>query len=308
MIVLNIDRELLRVGSWTDITERPGFTSDLDPSKHTLAAIIGNYAFQDKVSCGLSNCHTPHNKGYIVVTKDGRETNIGRDCGKTYFGVDFETLSNKFDRDMREKENREKLWAFYFRSEQVAEQVGAMRSGDRGADWVYKQLSSLQDIRVVPSKVVRSLIAMVKARSPAIAREREATEDEITRLEAAQGRRLPRPYYVSERLADLAGIESLYPENDLRDSLVVDVSERLKVLTETDIDALSYEQLAKWSRWLGGLDATLERAGVAVRNGRVLLTQANLNPLSDAAGLSTEELAAYSKYLKQLPKEREMPA
>jgi hypothetical protein len=302
MIVLNSEKEIIRVEHWEDITERPGFNGNLDPDMHALDSIIGRYAFGDKVPCGLSNCHTPHNRGYIVVTKDKQETNIGKDCGKTYFGVDFETLSNKFDRDMTEKENREKLWAFYFRSDEVAAQVAALRQEERGADWVYKQTVALQDIRAVPPKVVRRLAAMVKAQDPRLTRQRQATEDELAQLEGAQGRRFPRPHYVSEPMGQLAGLACMYPENNIRSLLIGDVSEHLKELNETNIDALSFEALRKWSKWLGSLDNTLERAVQAVRSGRVFLTQANLAPLSDAVELNTEDHEAFLRYVRQYPK------
>ena len=304
MIVLNREKEIVRVENWTDITERPGFSGNLDPSKNKLDAIIGRYAFKDYVPCGLSNCHTPHGRGYIVVTKDGQETNIGKDCGKNYFGVDFETLSNKFDRDMTEKENREKLWNFFFRSEEVVKQVLALRTdaNERGANWVHKQTGVLQNIREVPSKVVRRLAAMVKSRDPMLTQDREATEAELMNIEQAQGRRLPRPHYVSVPLGEVAGLDALFPENNLKVLLIDGVSERIKELNETNIDSLTFEQLRKWSRWLGELDEVIERAIRAVRNGRMLLTQENLLRFSDAVGLNTEEHQLFLAYLKQLQK------
>lgn len=302
MIELNREKEIIRVEKWTDITDRPGFSGNLDPSEHKLDAIIGRYAFKDYVPCGLSNCHTPHGRGYIVVTKDGQETNIGKDCGKTYFGVDFETLSNKFDRDMTEKSNREKLWNFFFRSEEVAAQVSILRSEERGANWVYKQANALQSIREVPSKVVRRLAAMVKSRDPMLTQDREATEAEVVHLEQAQSRRVQRPHYISLPLGELAGLDALFPENDLKVLLIDGVSERIKELNEANIDSLTFEQLQKWSHWLGELDKVLERAIRAVRNGRMLLTQENLLRFSDAVGLNTEEHQLFLKYLKQFAK------
>jgi hypothetical protein len=105
MITLNSERELISVEAWADIEARPGFVKDLNPAEHTLHAIIGRYLFKNRIQCGLSDCRTPHGKGYIVVTKDGGETNIGKDCGRTYFGVDFEQLARKFDRDLRVRGN-----------------------------------------------------------------------------------------------------------------------------------------------------------------------------------------------------------
>jgi hypothetical protein len=300
LIVLNSLKEIVRVESWTDITERPGFSGMLDPSKHSLDAIIGRYGFAEKVPCGLSNCQTPHNRGYIVATKDGQETNIGKDCGKTYFGVDFETLSNKFDRDLTEKENREKLWTFFFCSEEVAAQVASMRSEERGADWVFKQTKNLLDIRQVPGAVTRTLTAMIKSRDSRITHEREATGAEIAQLEQASGRRLPRPHYISVSLGELAGLPAFYPENNLRSILIEDLSVHLKDLNDINIDVLTYEQLRKWSQWIGALDATFERASAAVDSGRKLLTQHNLLPLAESARLNTIERDAFVKFLKVL--------
>jgi hypothetical protein len=300
MIVLNTEKEIVRIHEWGDITERPGYSGDLDPGEHELKSIIGRYAFPEKVPCGLSNCHTPHNKGYIVVTKDGQETNIGKDCGKTYFGVDFETLSNKFDRDMTEKENREKLWTFYWKLEEIHAQVNALRGSDLGGDWVYKQITALQNLRDVQGKITRTLNRMAKARDPRLTRAREATENEIEQARQA-GQRIERPYYITEVVGELAGLEALYPENNLKSMLVDEVPVKLKEFAEVNVDALSYEGLSKWSKWFGGLDATFDRSGQAIRSGRALLTQKNLTPLADAAELNTEELDTFTRHLKQLP-------
>jgi hypothetical protein len=302
MIVLNSEKEIIRVENWADITGRPGFSGDLDPAQHKLVSIIGQYAFKDYVPCGLSNCHTPHGRGYIVVTTDGHETNIGKDCGKTYFGVDFETLSNKFDRDIAEKENREKLWSFFFRSDEIAAQVLTLRNEERGANWVFKQTDALQNIQKVPSKVVRRLAEMVKARDPILRQDREATENEIEQIEQTSGRRLQRPHYISISIGEVVGLDALLPENNLKFLLIENVSERIKELTETNIDLLTFEQLRKWSRWLGELDAVLERAVRAVRNGRMLLTKDNLIKFSDAVGLDSWEHQEFGAHLNQLTK------
>lgn len=140
MITLNSEQGLISVENWEDIESRPGFITNLNPSDHQLESIIGRYLFKEKIRCGLSNCHTPHAKGYIVTTKDGQSTNIGKDCGKKYFGVDFEYLSKKFDRDITEKENRNYLFSFSFQIEEVERTISDLRKKERGADWVYKKL------------------------------------------------------------------------------------------------------------------------------------------------------------------------
>lgn len=302
MIVLNRDKEIVVVQTWAEIQGRPGFNADLDPARHELKVIIGRYAFADHVPCGLSNCHTMHGRGYIVVTKDGHETNIGKDCGKTYFGVDFETLSAAFERDLEEKTNRERIFTFLGRIEEVDARVKHLRSQERGADWVYKTSRPLiEGSKEVPGAVMKRVAHMVKNRNPVLTVEYEADEDEIKRREAQSGRSIERPLVLSRPIGRLAGLEALFPENNLLQLLVIDVGEALKELEAADIDALDFKSLRRWSRWIGEVDVKLEQAAAAISKGRELLTSVNLEPLVDAADLSSEGVVRFRDYLGQLP-------
>lgn len=302
MIVINRDKELITVESWDDVCLRPGFNNNLDPGAHELEAIIGRYAFRDYVPCGLSNCHTPHGKGYIAATKDGQETNIGKDCGKRYFGVDFEVLSAQFDRDITAKENREKLWSFFFRTEEVHDKVNLIRSGDRGADWVYKRcLPLLQGSKEVPAPVVRKIGQMIKTGQTIITVDREATDEEIAQMEAQAQRRMQRPQYISTPIAEISGLEALHQENNLRDILIISIEEPLKEFEGLNIDTLDNKALSKWSRWVGSVDEKLDRATEIVGKGRVLLRKSNLETLIEATHLDGETAENFQTFLKQLP-------
>jgi len=280
MIILNSSKELLRVENWADIEGRPGFTNHLDPKNHELASIIGRYAFSDRIRCGLSNCHTPHAKGYIVSTKDGRETNIGKDCGKNYFGVDFETMTRQFDQDITDKENRDRLWSFSFRIEDLKQNVQTIRTQPQGADWIFHSSRPLVEAgRAVPNEIVRRIASMVKTRQNLLSVEREATEAEFEQLEAARGRKLQRPQYVDEPIGQLDGMDALFPENDLRQLLVIDVEQELRTFEELEIDTLNSASLSRWNKWIGTVDPTVERASTAVEAGRRLLRAENLQPL-----------------------------
>ena len=98
MITLNIEQGLIDLDSWDDLLTRPGFIATLDPKEHELHGVIGRYHEFEKQPCGLTECRTPHLRGYVVTTKEGLLTNIGKDCGKKYFGVEFENMSRDFDR------------------------------------------------------------------------------------------------------------------------------------------------------------------------------------------------------------------
>lgn len=69
------------ITSWEDIFGRSAYASDVDGTKTELLDVIAPYrGLQPAKPCGLTNCHTPHNNGYLIVTADNRETNIGADC------------------------------------------------------------------------------------------------------------------------------------------------------------------------------------------------------------------------------------
>jgi hypothetical protein len=300
MIVLNSNKELIRVENWADIEARPGFTSDLDPKNHELASIIGRYAFSDRIRCGLSNCHTPHAKGYVVATKDGHETNIGKDCGKNYFGVDFETLTRQFDQDITDKENRERLWSFSFRAEELKNTIQKLRTEPTGADWVFHSTRPLVEAgRTVPGEVVRRITSMIKNRQSVVVIEREATEEEAEQLEAARGKKLPRPQYVDEPIGQLDGMECLYPENDLRQLLVIEVEQELRSFEEQKIDALNSAALTRWNKWASSVDLNIERAIAAVEAGRRLLRAENLRPLLELVK-DKEQSERMAKYIKSI--------
>lgn len=301
MIVIRKDKELISTADWDAVTTMPGFTTNLDPAAHTLDSIIGRYLQPERVRCGLSNCHAPHGKGYFVVTKEhGQITNIGKDCGKNYFGVDFETMTRQFERDIQEKEMRERLFSFSFHTDELRGQVESLRRQDRGADWVYKLTRSLLEAgKGCPGRVVLQMASMVKTRRAVLTVEREATEEEAKRMEASQGRNLPRPVIVSESHGVIAGLEALYPENDLRQLLVLDIEEPLKRFEAEPVDTMTFERLRHWSRWSADIDAKLATATKSVENGRELLVPTNL-AVFDAL-LNTDESVLFRGYLKTLP-------
>lgn len=199
MITINTDKELVKVASWDHVTGRPSFRDNLDPKQHELGSIIGRYLFGDKIRCSLSDCHTLHTRGYPVTTKDGLETNIGKDCGSKYFGFDFTEQARQFERDLAERDYREVLWTLRIALEGIEERIETLRGGDFGARWVHKHVSSLRNPGRIPTAITRTLDQMVRQKSGRLTLPREATEEEIQRIEEAQRKTgLLRPYYIYE--------------------------------------------------------------------------------------------------------------
>lgn len=300
MITLNSDKGLVKIENWEDIEQLPGFVTDMNPSDHKLEEIIGRYAFQDKIKCGLSNCRTPHGKGYIARTKDGRSTNIGKDCGKKYFGVEFEALSKKFERYVTESENRDRLWSFSFQLDELEQKLGDFRHQKRGADWVYKKSRPLVSLGGdCPNEIVHRISAMVKARTITLNLQRQATESEIETLEAMQGRKVQRPHILDEPIADIAGLQVLYPENNLRELLVTDLDTNIKSFKSKNIDSLTFEELRHWTKWVGSIENTIEKAENSVVLGNNLLSKNNLDPFARLLS-KREDLSLFNSFLRNL--------
>lgn len=85
---------LVDLRSPSDLAQRPRYRPSLDPKQSKLVEVLAPYHFDEPYPCGLSSCHTPHKTGYLVVTGDNRETNIGGVCGKHIFGDEFAIKAN----------------------------------------------------------------------------------------------------------------------------------------------------------------------------------------------------------------------
>lgn len=282
LIRLNTEKGLIRVESWEDIQSRPGFVSDLNPKEKKLKTVIGSCEFKEKIKCGLSNCHSPHNKGFIATTVDGYETNIGKDCGKTHFGIDFKEQSNRFIRDADASDNRQLLWSFSFKIEDIELQINELRKSTHGADWIYGKCTVLTQLnKGCPKPVLDRLYNMVKTQNPIVTIDRIATAREIEEIEAIEGRTIRRPHYIEEPVAEIKGIEVLYPENSLRNILILDIEKNLDEFKKLDIDQLSYTELKRWAKWSGTVEDNIERAKGIIEKARVFLTSDNLSPFLD---------------------------
>ena len=231
---------------------------------------------------------------------DGISTNIGKDCGKKYFGVDFETLSKQFDQDYKDAENRDRLWSFSFQIEEIENKLKNIRQGKNGADWVYKK--SQQLLRLggeCPNEVVHQITSMVKARTNTLTQQREATESETAIAEIQTGRKVPRPHFIDEPIAEIAGFEVLYPENNLKNLLIDELETNLKSFKSKNIDILSSGELKNWVKWSNSVENIIELANKITSLSSRLLSKDNLEPFTRLSK-TRDDIAKFRCYLKSL--------
>lgn len=140
---------------------------------------------------------------------------------------------------------------------------------------------------------------MIKTGTNILSIQREATQKEIEAIEAVQGRKIQRPHVVEDRIAEISGIQALHSENNLKKLLVFDLEETLKVFKSKDIDSLSFDELRHWTKWVGSIENTLERATTVVTLGNALLSRSNLEPFNRIL-TKREDINLFRSYLKGL--------
>jgi hypothetical protein len=279
MITLNTDKGLVRLQSWADVEARPGFTPNIDPRTAKLDRIIGSYALTPFQPCGLSTCHTPHGKGYLVTTTDGHETNIGKDCGKKYFDVEFKRLAKAYDREERSSRRRETLTALQHQIPTIEDRIAGLMDGPTGAKWISKRTKCLTDpMKGLPPSIIAIIGGVIRRRNGTLTKTRLATAQELERMRVQRQRLQEGENYVEEIVGQLDGISVLYKENDLRRLLVTDM-ENLSVVKGLDVDDLKDKALRDLAKWSESIEPTLAQAEESIAAGRRLLTQANIRQL-----------------------------
>lgn len=300
MITLNTDHGLQRIENFNDVYEMPGFVVDVDPKTVKLEEIIGNYTELEFVVCGLSSCHTKHGKGYLVRVAGGSITNIGKDCGKTHFGVDFESMRRNFDRDIQNKERRENLKAFQHQISNYRDNVTEQRTQKAGADWIFSTIKHLTTPgKSVPNSIVEVVRKVRLTRNPILTKPRFATNEEIKQAEVAERRKIEGPYYIDEPVGQLQGSAALYPENNLRNLLVLGLEKLFNDIEALDVDSLTSPQLRTNINRTTGVDSQINLALNAIAEGRRFLQPENLKLLLEFAEHQDDYLQ-FEKFLQSL--------
>lgn len=305
MITLNSERGFQRIESWDDILGTPGFATLVDPKTVKLKEIIGSYTFGTLIPCGLSTCQQPHANGFLVVTADGRVTNLGRICGQRHFSVAFTQMSRVFLAAVRAQNNREFLTEVKSRLPTITEEVSAIRGEQHGASWINTRINQLTGKSgSLPQPIVNAVREAIRRGDGVLMIERATTDEEraAASLDVKGLEHLRRSNnFRVERVGQLDGFAALASGNGLKEILGT-IEPFVATLAEANIDNLPDKQLRELSKAGGELEPNLVRLRTVVAAGRRLLVRQNIHQLSRFL-VRREDIKAFDLFLRDLPQQ-----
>ena len=263
-------KHFLRINTWDDIYKMSGYTDSLDPKKEKLKQVINKYELPNKGKCGLSNCRTPHNIGCIVETESGRLTNLGNDCGKKYFGENFTSLSNKLSKEI---DYSNKIENIKLAKLNIAENYRKLNEIE--ADW--KRIESVY--RAIKSEGLDGLYdkleQMKHSKSSIIAIQRRATKSEIELEEVRTGKDVQNPFYISDNLGDLKGLNYLTNRTKIK-TIILNNKIALERLNNFDEDKTTLKELSKMIKENEKLNDSVREAHCIITDGFKLFSADNM--------------------------------
>lgn len=301
MIYLLEGEEFAEVDSWQTICERPNYLENLIAQDRRLEKIIGYYELPNKVKCGLSNCHTPHFRGYVVETDNGSETNIGNACGKRYFDVQFETMSSEFLNSLELakakifiKENKGNVFEYW----QV---VNSLAVGAKNVGWAINLRAQITDPEVIGESAYRALRQMQANNTGNVTISRPPTKKEI---ELAQTSGQPIPSAIDVVVGFISNIDFLSPDNNLSDLYENQLRGTVKSLEGADPEKMSRTQMRPIVNGINALNSRMDNAKKIINQARDFFTKDNLSQLlsalEDNAYVSAADLNRYKDFLDKL--------
>ena len=252
-----------RLISWEEMYERPRYQKDVNPEQVTISRIISDYEMSDEGKCGLSTCHAPHKKGYLVLCKwiNGNaiviETNIGHICGSKIFGHTFEEHRKNYRRDLNTIRYRDLITDQICNIEKNRDLISTLRKSE-GGDKAYASIRNLIQKRIFNSQLVTKLERRASSGNSEVIESVEASKEDIDREETRLGKKLDEKererLTVQHSLGFISGVRAILDYSKIKEELVVELPQLLNDLEEVKPEELSYTELEKWSKtaeWLG---------------------------------------------------------
>jgi len=274
MIYLSEDgKSLVKIQSWQEIEERPGYQAKVNQDDIEIKKIIGRYQLPSKQPCGISSCSTPHNRGYLVVCSGGIETNIGHRCGKRIFGVEFKELERIFTKDTNSQRYRENIARKKNQLADIESRIGWLTYGERQGDYCYKELK-WHATKGFESQTLQALHKRAEKNDDIIRRHivMSSEEREYARETGAID-------IEEEVVAKIYGLSAIKNYKKLNGLLTTTLGEELNSFKALDEAKLEYDELKRWNNWVNRLEKNVKKVEEIIDDCHRFLTQENTNKI-----------------------------
>lgn len=256
---------LLRFSTPSEFRDRAAFADGLNPNTTGLERIIGGYSFpQDLyVRCGLSTCRRTHGRGFLVQTADGRETNIGRDCGRTHFGARWEELERTFSKRQDIEARQDRIQELLRNRDELLERSRQLLEPVRRSEAAVKRVLG----EVGKEKALHLAFRNSVRERGVLSFDRQLTEQQ-RQMTGSPGR------FVKEVVGHLHGIRAT-ESKDLGNRLHYEVIEQLRSITPGAMQELKDKALDAKVKWIGELESLLSLIPEFIRDAARFTSTAN---------------------------------
>lgn len=248
--------------SWEELLNRPNFKTSISGNIE-LDNVIGMYTAPKEVKCGLKSCNTPHKKGFVILTSNGVETNIGQVCGKENFQLNFENYSIKIQKSWDSFSSRQRIISFQKELKETHISYFNENLSRTILSPINEQLSQYYTFGKKPEPIYLALKTIRKTKNPAVFISQKLTEEEIQLWEASSQSNSPRPQSKEIQVGSVYFTEVLdYTENNKMGVIIraiEDTHSSIENLTIDEINELPPSELKRISALINDYSGHVNR-------------------------------------------------
>lgn len=288
---------------WSDVEKRQHYTNKISGSEHKLSLIFGYYELKDEIHCSLSSCNQPHGKGYLVTTETGLETNIGHQCGKKIFGIDFENHANDFDKFRESEERKLSIKLAKNKIEAWEASLDALRTGNKSIQWVIEAIEELQNAHFVGRAAAIEFRSLSRTQNGNVTIDVKVKDKKYADLLFKFNKHFRESGQALEQeiIGKIKNLHVLLTENHLKILFSRAVS-NIKDVKLADENSVPSPVLLTLSQKANSLQSDVDKVLTIYRDAREFLTRNNLKPVMKKLHLmdtvSQEERERFAYFVK----------
>ena len=272
--------EKIKLDTWADIVNQPCYESQVDPKLNRSLRVLAVYAFDDQsATCSVSDCHQPHNQGFLVITSNNKITNICEACGQRFIDTTHEKQMKIILSRDRIRDQKIQLNSILEQSESIKDRVNELKRSSHGANWLYRSLNNFR--KIYPAELLTALTKLA------------SNKQDNDLLSAFDGNTMDQ--LQMEQVKQLQGLDIF--KTDIKEALIRKILTpltKLETLADSQ-DLNSTPSLTSYCNWADGLEEQLTHCEYLVEEGRAFFNSKNLErlnsiPLSDKNARITQSL------------------